>query len=54
MLKEMSWRDLLSYFRTWSALHTYHETFPDDLKHDEDARFLTEDLAAALEPQGRP
>ncbi|KAF9531475.1 S-adenosyl-L-methionine-dependent methyltransferase [Crepidotus variabilis] len=44
--REMRWRDLLGYFQTWSALHTYHEKFPDDLKREEDTRFLEQDLAS--------
>ena len=27
----MTWDDLLSYFRTFSSLHTYHEKYPEDL-----------------------
>ncbi|PPQ95788.1 hypothetical protein CVT26_015888 [Gymnopilus dilepis] len=50
MRTEMTWRDLLSYFRTWSALHTYHEKYPDDLKQPADPRFLEEDLANSSEP----
>jgi hypothetical protein len=45
--REMTWRDLLSYFRTMSALLSYHERFPGDLKAEEDKRFLEEDLATA-------
>jgi len=41
----MTWRDLLAYFRTWSALHTFHERFPEDKTSVEDTRFLEEDLA---------
>ncbi|KAF9042958.1 hypothetical protein BJ165DRAFT_1405370 [Panaeolus papilionaceus] len=51
MQKEMRWRDLLAYFRTWSSLHTYHERYPEDLKREEDVRFLQEDLATCTEPQ---
>jgi hypothetical protein len=29
----MTWIDLQQYLRTWSSLHTYHERYPDDLKH---------------------
>ena len=46
MRKEMTWRDLLAYFRTWSALHTFHERFPEDKTSVEDTRFLETDLAA--------
>jgi SAM-dependent methyltransferase len=49
MRTEMRWRDLLAYFRTWSALHAYHERYPEDLKHVEDTRFLEEDLASSSE-----
>ena len=46
MCKEMSWRDLLGYFRTASALHTYHEKHPEDLNSEEDPRFLADDIKA--------
>lgn len=29
----MSWEDLLGYFRTWSALHTFEERNPSDAMH---------------------
>lgn len=45
MRKEMTWRDLLAYFRTWSALHTFHEHFPEDKTSVEDTRFSEADLA---------
>lgn len=45
MHKEMTWRSLLAYFRTWSALHTFHERFPEDKTSVEDTRFLEADLA---------
>jgi len=41
----MTWRDLLAYFRTMSALHTFHERFPEDKTSVEDTRFLEADLA---------
>jgi hypothetical protein len=47
MHKEMRWRDLLGYFRTWSSLHKYHEVYPEDKKRKDDIRFLEEDLAAS-------
>jgi len=50
MQTDMRWRDLLAYFRTWSALHTYHERYPEDLKQAEDTRFLEDDLANSSEP----
>ncbi len=50
--QKMSWRDLLGYLRTQSALHTYHEKFPDDLEAKEDTRFLEEDLADVTESLG--
>ncbi|TFK36215.1 S-adenosyl-L-methionine-dependent methyltransferase [Crucibulum laeve] len=40
--KQMRWRDLLGYLRTWSSLHTYHELYPED-KNKLDERF-PEDL----------
>ena len=46
MRKEMTWRSLLAYFRTWSALHTFHERFPEDKTSVEDTRFLEADLAS--------
>jgi len=45
MHKEMTWRALLAYFRTWSSLHTFHERFPKDKTSAEDTRFLEADLA---------
>lgn len=39
------WIDLLSYMRTASALHSYHEHFPEDLQAPDDTRFLEQDLA---------
>lgn len=41
--KKMTWDDLLSYFRTFSSLHTFHEKYPEDLKRpdgDIAVRFL--------------
>lgn len=29
--KKMTWDGLLTYFRTWSSLHTFHEKNPEDL-----------------------
>ena len=52
MQKEMRWRDLLAYFRTWSPLLTYHEKHPEDLQRAEDTRFLAEDLARAAGDTG--
>lgn len=49
MRKEMTWRDLLAYFRTWSALHTFHERFPEDKTSVEDTRFLEADLASGAD-----
>lgn len=43
MRKEMRWRDLLGYFRTWSSLLKYHEVYPQDKVRPHDGRFL-EDL----------
>jgi hypothetical protein len=52
MRKQMRWRDLLSYFRTWSSLHTYHEKYPEDLKREDDTRFLEDDLKNSSESEG--
>ena len=52
MRREMRWRDLLGYFRTWSALHNYHEKYPEDAKKEEDPRFLEQDIADSSEPGG--
>ncbi|KAF9449848.1 S-adenosyl-L-methionine-dependent methyltransferase [Macrolepiota fuliginosa MF-IS2] len=46
MQKEMRWRDLLGYFRTWSSLYKYHELYPGDKVRAHDGRFL-EDLETA-------
>ena len=35
MRKKMSWDDLMSYLRTFSALHTFHEKYPDDLRRSD-------------------
>lgn len=47
MKTQMKWRDLLSYFRTWSSLHNYHVRFPDDLCSKDDPRFFLDDAAAS-------
>jgi trans-aconitate 3-methyltransferase len=55
MEKQMRWRDLLGYFRTWSSLHKYHTQFPEDLKRV-DTRFpedFREDLAPGIDGEGR-
>ncbi len=31
----MTWDNLLSYLRTYSSLHTYHEKYPEDLQNPE-------------------
>ncbi|KAA1472724.1 S-adenosyl-L-methionine-dependent methyltransferase [Dentipellis sp. KUC8613] len=31
--KRMAWDDLLTYLRTFSSLHTFHERYPEDLKN---------------------
>ncbi|PSS08920.1 hypothetical protein PHLCEN_2v3410 [Hermanssonia centrifuga] len=33
--KTMTWDNLLSYLRTYSSLHTYHEKYPEDLQNPE-------------------
>ncbi|KAF8154457.1 S-adenosyl-L-methionine-dependent methyltransferase [Crassisporium funariophilum] len=52
MRSEMRWRDLLGYFRSASALHTYHEQFPEDLDAEEDKRLLGEDLIDSQDSGG--
>jgi hypothetical protein len=48
MRKEMRWRDLLGYFRTWSSLHKYLEIFPQDKLAPHDGRFIED-----LEPKSK-
>ncbi|KAF8637041.1 hypothetical protein AX16_010896 [Volvariella volvacea WC 439] len=43
MRKEMNWVQILGYLRSWSALHTYHELYPEDLPAPLDSRFLEDD-----------
>ncbi|KAF5339813.1 hypothetical protein D9611_009091 [Ephemerocybe angulata] len=45
MKVDWRWIDVLGYLRTSSALHSYHEAFPEDKKHSDDTRFLERDLA---------
>lgn len=45
MRKQWRWIDVLAYIRTASALHSYHEHFPEDLQKPDDQRFLEQDLA---------
>lgn len=33
--KRVTWDQFLAWLRTSSALHTFHEKFPEDLKHPE-------------------
>ncbi|TFK23849.1 S-adenosyl-L-methionine-dependent methyltransferase [Coprinopsis marcescibilis] len=47
MRASWTWLDLLHYLRTWSALHSYHERFPDDLEREDDSRFLDQDMEDA-------
>lgn len=51
MRKEMSWRNLLGYFRIASALHTHHDKHPEDLDSEEDPRFLEDDIKADVKRQ---
>lgn len=46
----MRWHDLLGYFHTWSALHNHHEKYPEDVKKEEDPRFLEQDIMDNSEP----
>ena len=39
MQKEMRWRDLLGYFRTWSALEKFRVEYPQDILTSPDDRF---------------
>ncbi|EAU86635.2 hypothetical protein CC1G_07293 [Coprinopsis cinerea okayama7 len=49
MRASWTWLQLLGYLRTWSALHAYLERHSEDLKHEDDARFLQDDLNAIRE-----
>ena len=55
MRKTVTWADLQAYLRTWSALHTYHERFPEDLQRaDGDiAERLVRALKSGVEGDGR-
>ena len=33
--KEMTWAELMGYFRTFSALHNFHEKYPGDLERED-------------------
>ncbi|KAG5644420.1 hypothetical protein DXG03_008515 [Asterophora parasitica] len=48
MRTSIRWRDLLGYFRTWSALQNFHERFPEDLDRV-DERFPEDKLGEALD-----
>lgn len=54
--KSMTWTDLLSYFRTFSSLYTYHEKHPEDLQNpdgDIAERFL-KSLKHLVSKEGGP
>ncbi|KAJ7247623.1 hypothetical protein B0H12DRAFT_1124752 [Mycena haematopus] len=55
MRKTMTWGDLHGYLNTFSALHNYHETFPEDLERSDGdilTRFVRSLMAAAEVPEG--
>ena len=33
--KDMTWTDLMGYFRTFSSLHNFHEQYPQDLRRED-------------------
>jgi len=55
MQKEMRWRDLLGYFRTWSALERYRMEHPQDISAPPDNRFkndLDEPIKDGIDVKG--
>ncbi|KIL60337.1 hypothetical protein M378DRAFT_168221 [Amanita muscaria Koide BX008] len=46
LLKPMTWLDLMTYLRSWSALHNYFKKYPEDREKETDRRFLEDDLKA--------
>ncbi|KAH0828843.1 hypothetical protein J3R83DRAFT_3313 [Lanmaoa asiatica] len=55
--KVMSWEDLLGYFHTWSALHTFKERNPSDAVHPDgpvEVRFLKALQEGAAQVGGLP
>lgn len=46
LTKSLTWLELLAYLRSWSALHNYHERYPQDKESPADQRFLEEDTKA--------
>lgn len=51
MRSSMRWRDLLGYFRTWSALQNFHERFPEDLERV-DERFPEDQIIQSAQVEG--
>jgi len=49
MRKDMTWHDLLNYFRSASAFHTFRERIPEDKTKPEDTRFLEADLESGID-----
>ena len=55
MRKRMSWDDFLALLYTASALHTFHDRFPDDREHSDGdiaVRFLKRLRKATLSEAG--
>jgi len=56
LIKSVTWSDLLAYFRTASAFHTFQEQFPEDSKRpdgDLAARFLRRLIEGAAKEDGK-
>lgn len=54
--KRTTWAGLLSYFRTFSSLHTFHEQYPEDLQRpdgDLAIRFMRSLMQEVAKQEGK-